>query len=47
MPISESDLIFFYSKGPDGTNKIGSAASLGGEITDNQITTTKLWVKIK
>lgn len=42
MAISSSDLIFFYSKGPSGNN-IGPASSLGGDITDNPITTDKLF----
>jgi hypothetical protein len=42
MSISESDLVFYYSKGPEGQSQSGASASIGGEIA-SQITTDKLF----
>lgn len=42
MAISESDILFYYSKGPDGISQVGPAASLGGEL-GSIVTTDKLF----
>jgi hypothetical protein len=45
MAINESDILFYYSKGPAGISQTGPAASLGGESA-SLITTDKLFDNI-
>jgi hypothetical protein len=45
MAINESDILFYYSKGPTGISQIGPAASLGGESA-SLIITDKLFDNI-
>jgi hypothetical protein len=45
MAINESDILFYYSKGPTGISQTGPAASLGGE-SSSLITTDKLFDNI-